>query len=131
MSEDEFSSPGSGMGIPWADYLGRLLMITPKSVELKRKTIHGERDVVHADVVVLDGPTAGEGYFDTLIYPAVLQSQLRGSIGKKVLGRVIQGVANPGQNPPWKLEEPTDADKAVARTHLAAEAKAAADQVPF
>src|SRR5262245_11162134 len=126
---DEFSGPGSAIGIQWKDYQGRLLLFDVRKIETGIPTAFGTREAIRAAVTVLDGPTAGEGYADTLVFPAVLQGQLRGSLGGKVLGRLGQGVAKAGQTAPWKLEDPTDADKAVARTHLA-EAKAAADQVP-
>jgi hypothetical protein len=128
---DEFNAPGSAIGIQWEPYLGRLLLIDVKKEESGIPTAFGTRDAIRAAVTVLDGPTAGEGYADTLVFPQVLQGQLRGSIGGKVLGRLGQGVAKSGQKPPWKLEDPTDADKAIARAHLANEAAARTNPPPF
>ncbi len=56
-----------------------------------------------------------------LIFPRVLQSQLRAYIGtgKGALGRLGKGVAKAGQSAPWQLDTPTDADKATARAYLA------------
>lgn len=113
MSTTQFSSPGTTQGVDWEQTKGHLLLITPLSVEEKVKTILGEKDAVRADVVDLD---AGEEYTDVLVFPRVLQGQLRSRIGQRVLGRLGQGTAKPGQSPPWVLEDfaPRDAKKATA-----------------
>lgn len=124
---DMFDNPGSAVGVDYKELLGRLLLITPHSTE-KVNTTYGESDCVRGDLVVLDGPQAGTEYKDTLVFPRVLQSQIRGNAGtgRMNLGRLGQGAAKPGQSPPWRLEDPTDGDKTVARAHLAKNAS-----VPF
>ncbi len=124
---DQFDSPGTaGAGIEWKSLLGRLLLIKAYSAE-KVMTTFGENDCIRADVTVLDGDD-GESYLDTLIFPRILQSQVKHSIGteKLTLGRLGQGVAKPGQSAPWRLEDPTEQDKTIARAHLASK-----QSVPF
>jgi hypothetical protein len=110
---DPFASPASANGIKWADVKGALVLIDVQSVEQKIQTAFGESDAIRADVFILDGASAGDEYRDCLIFPKALQSQLRPNVGKRVLGRVIQGSAKSGQSAPWLLQEASDADKAV------------------
>ncbi len=118
-NSDEFSSPAAATGIQWASYEGRLLLFTVNAVESDINTRFGNSDAVRATVDVLDGPDEGEGYADTLVFPKVLQAQLRPSVGGRVLGRLTKGNAKPGQNPAWRLDDPTEDDKAVARKFIA------------
>lgn len=121
MSTDMFDGPASSTGIVWEDIKGRLLLVTPHEVSKDIQTSYGATDAVRADVVVLDGPGSPEEYKDTLIFPKVLQGQVRGNAGtgRMNLGRLGQGNKKPGQSPPWMLGDPTDADKAVARAYIA------------
>lgn len=124
---DQFAAPAApGSGITWNDHNGRLLLIVPNAVKTGIQTSLGLSDAVAADVTVLDGPDAGTEYPDTLIFPKILQSQVSGRIGQKVLGRLGQGTAKPGQSAPWMLGEATDADKAVATAWLNRTAQPAA-----
>lgn len=124
MSNDPFTDPAPpGEGIKWQDYNGSLLLIEPKGVETDFKTSYGVSDrVVRADVAVLDGPHAGTTIADTLIFPKVLVGQTAGQVGAKVLGRLTQGEAKPGQSPPWKLAEATDQDKQLGMQWLTSQA---------
>lgn len=123
---DQFDGPGSATGITWADLNGRLLLITPHEKDVTVNTAFGESAAVRADVVVLDGLEAGEEYADTLIFPKVLQGQVKGNAGtgRMNLGRLGQGQKKPGQSAPWMLGDPTDADKDVARRYLASKTQA-------
>lgn len=112
MSNDPFAAPAApGEGIKWQDFNGALLLIEPKEVATGIQTSYGTTDAVRADVAVLDGPHAGATIPDTLVFPKVLQGQLKSQIGAKVLGRLGQGTAKPGQSAPWLLSEATDQDK--------------------
>lgn len=115
----EFDRPASSSGIRWEEHLGRLLLIEPHSVETEVRTVHGERDAVRADVTVLDGPDAPIQHTDVLIFPSVLISQTRSRVGRRVLGRLSQGVAKPGQKPPWTLVEFEEQDAVLATSYLA------------
>lgn len=120
MTDDLFDGPSSTTGIQWDEINGRLLLIKAHSVENDIKTSYGDTDAVRADVTILDGPDAPTEYRDTLIFPKVLQSQVRSNAGtgRMNLGRLGQGNKKPGQSPPWMLGDPTDADKAIARDHI-------------
>ncbi len=116
----DFATPSTASGIDLKAANGSLLLVTVNGIEDNIPTTFGPSSAVRADVVILDGETKGETFADTLIFPKVLQSQLKGHVGKsKVLGRLGQGQAKPGQSAPWILSEATDADKDVARKYLA------------
>ncbi|TFV66082.1 UNVERIFIED_ORG: hypothetical protein E4P37_07885 [Bacillus sp. AZ43] len=95
--------------IDWTALQGALLLFTVTAAEV---------DAVRADVIVLDGDKEGEVYTDTLIFPKVLQTQVKPSIGSMVLGRLGQGQKKPGQSPPWVLLPATEADKVTGRDWL-------------
>ena len=88
MTSNPFAAPAAaGSGVKWEALSGQLVLVKPHSVETGILTTFGTAEAVRADVVVLDGPEAGTQYDDTLIFPKVLQSQLRSRLGEKVLGR--------------------------------------------
>lgn len=119
---DPFKAPSSASGITWADLKGALLLFKVHGVEAEVNTVHGANPAVRADVIVLDDKSsvdAETAYVDTLVFPKVLQSQIKGSIGGMVLGRLGQGEAKKGQSAPWMLSEATDADKKVGMDYLA------------
>lgn len=106
-----FAQPASPSGgITWADHKGSLLLVEPLSFESQVQTSFGANDAVRANVHVIDGPGAGESYEDTLIFPRLLVSQTKNQIGSKVLGRLGNGNAKPGQSAPWLLLEASAAD---------------------
>lgn len=107
-----FAAPGSVSGIDYNEMKGHLLMVSPIAWEPDIKTTMGVKDALRADVVDL---TDGTEYADTLIFPRVLASSLRSRIGQKVLATLTQGVAKPGQNPPWILEDASGDSAAVAK----------------
>jgi len=111
MTNDPFNAPASSQGIKWDDHNGELLLITVKDQRTGIQTAFGDADAIEADVTILDGAHEGQTFTDVLIFPKVLQSQLRGSIGGMVLGRLGQGEKKPAQSAPWKLFDPTDADR--------------------
>lgn len=116
---DDFGAPSSTTGIQWADHNGALLLIEPLGFEAAIPTQFGDSSAVRANVSVLDGTGANTVFKDTLIFPKVLQNQVKNSETKFVLGRLAQGEKKPGQSPPWKLTEATDGDKTTARTFIA------------
>jgi hypothetical protein len=129
-----FASPAApGQGIDLKEHVGALLLIDVQSLENGIKTVHGDSDAISANVNVLDGPGQGASYEDTLIFPKVLVSQLRKSIGDKVLGRLGQGVAKPGQSAPWILNEASADDIAKAEKWVAENSKptVTSAQAPF
>jgi hypothetical protein len=115
----DFNDPSSTAGIKWDDFNGDLLLIKVHAQEHGIKTVHGDSSAIRADVFVLDGGHVGDEYRDTLIFPKVLQSQLKASVGSMVLGRLGQGHKKPGQSAPWTLAAATEADKTLGREFLA------------
>jgi hypothetical protein len=119
MVKDIVSAAPSGVGIEWPALKKRLLVVEPLEVEKDIKTKYGVSDAVRANVYVRVSKTEWEDYEDTLVFPRVLQGQFRKQIGKIVVGRLTQGEATKGQDPPWVLAEATEDDLAVARAFLA------------
>jgi len=117
MSEFVSAAPPSG-GITWADYKGSLLVIEPLSFEAGIQTSFGLADAVKANVHVLTAE-GSEDYEDCLVFPKLLASQLKGQISNKVVGRLGQGSAKPGQSAPWLLEAATEEDLAKAQAWVA------------
>jgi hypothetical protein len=116
---DTFNDPGSGGDqLPIDDLSGALLLVTVHEETPPIDTKFGPSTAIRADVAVLDGKHKGDVYTDTLVFPRVLKSQLRGSVGGKVLGRLGQGENKKG-NPPWQLAAATDAEKETGRRYLA------------
>jgi hypothetical protein len=110
-----FSAPAAPSGgIKWETVKGELLLIEPLSVEAAINTSFGPADAVKANVTVLKADGTSERHDETLIFPKILASQVRSQIGSKVLGRLTQGSAKPGQSAPWMLDEATAEDIAKA-----------------
>lgn len=122
MTNQPFEDPATMTGIDYTALRGSLLLFEVLAVE-EIKTVHsvpGERDpAVRVNATVLDGPQAGTVLSDALVFPKVLVGQLRPRVGKMVLGRLGQGQARPGLNPPWTLDAATDTDRAKASSFLA------------
>lgn len=134
MSTTEYAAPASGSGdkLPLAELKGSLLRIDVHELKNGMQTSFGPADAVACTVAVLDGPRKADVFSDALVFPKVLASQLRPSLGKVVLGRLGQGQAKPGQSAPWMLTAPTTDDIEVARKYDAHVAKQAAEQAePF
>jgi hypothetical protein len=121
VTTDSFDPPGAAVGIQWADYNGSLLLFDVLSVEKDINTRFSPppTDAVKVSIHVLDGPGEGDGIFETLVFPKVLKAQLAGKVGHRVLGRLGQGAAVSGQSAPWKLEEASHEDAALARAWIA------------
>lgn len=121
-----FSTPAAPSGgIDWANFKGSLLLVEVLAQEHGVQTVHGLADPVRANVKVIDGPGAGDSYDDTLIFPKVLIGQTKSKVGEKVLGRLGQGVAKPGQSAPWQLDAASAEDIAKAEAWVAANSKPA------
>lgn len=134
MTDDPFKS-GSAGGAGITEQAGQLLLVIPTEHVQGIDTTYGETDAVRVDYVVLDGPDGPEMVEDTLVFQRVLISAFKSQAKfnernpggdpvtgypKMTLGRLIQDEAQKkkGQSAPWVLQEPTDADKALARDYL-------------
>lgn len=129
-SKSPFAAPATAAGIDLTELNGALLLITVASVETGIQTVHGPAEAIRCGVAVLDGPQAGTEHRDTLLFPKVLCAQLRPNVGAKVLARLGQGLAKPGQSPPWMLSEATPADTEVGLAWLAKNTPAVVGPAP-
>lgn len=109
--QDEFAAPAEVSGFDYDAAKGHLLVIVVKGLEEKVKTTFGDNDAIRADIHDI---SAKESVEDALIFPKVLVSSLKNRVGQKVLAKLGQGVAKPGQSAPWVLEDATGNPKAVA-----------------
>ncbi len=66
------------------------------------------------NVVDLD---TNEEHLSLLWFNVALKNALKPLIGQKVLGRIGQGIAKPGKNPPWLLNDATGDADAVAKAN--------------
>lgn len=113
-----FSRPAPTSGIQWEDFLGKLLLIEPKSYEQEVNTQYGTKPAVRADVTVVDADAGPEEWPEALIFPGVLINQTRSLLGQKVLGRLGQGTPKQGQKPPWVIQDPTEEDIAIGTRYI-------------
>jgi hypothetical protein len=139
---NQFSDPGAAGGggdrLPYPELLGSLLLITVREEVAQIETSFGPSSAVRVSAVALDGALNGQQWPDALVFPRVLQSQLRGRVGQQVLARLTQGEAQPGKSPPWQLTAATDADREIGRRYTDHVAKTPApataqpwDEEPF
>ena len=128
-----FAAPASSAGFDYEAALGHLLVISPSEIVEGVQTVNGVRDAVRCDIVDVDDPDLSVE--DALVFPKVLISSLRSRLGQKVLGHLKQGVAKPGQNAPWMLEDASTDPKAVKSAQAAIKGAgkpaAAASKAPF
>ena len=119
----EYAAP-SAAGDLWSakESLGHLCIFDVHSYEENVSTALGEKDAIKATIHDID---EGETYSDALVFPKVLIGNLKRHIGGKVLARVAQGVAKPGQSAPWTLED-ASGDAAAVKAAQDYEAKRAA-----
>lgn len=119
MSDTDYAIPSTGSGdkLPLAELVGALLRFDVLESLTNVVTTFGPADPIRCNVAVLDGPLKAQTFTDTLVFPRVLASQLRPSVGKVVLGRLGKGTAKAGQSAPWLLTAPTDDDIATARKY--------------
>lgn len=120
---NEFDDPGSSVGVDWTELRGRLLLIYPKEQVTQTTKDYGDKDAVKADVTVLDGEGAPSEYRNTLVFPLVLQGQLRNTVGtgRPVVGRLTGGSKAEKatrEEKAWKLDVATDEDKQKARDYI-------------
>lgn len=116
------SAPGSGGQFNAETSLGRLLLITPSEIEKDIVTSNGTADATRCAIVILDGKGGPESIDDALIFQKVVQGQLREAINNRsrVVGRLFldQSAKKAGQNAPYKLSAPTEADIKLATDYL-------------
>lgn len=120
---DRPDAPGRDPDAPQFDptaHLGDLLVLQVQRIERGVTTEYGERDVIVADVHVIDrDATLRESFPEAWLFGTVLFSQLREKKGRTVLGVLEQGEKRPGKKAPWRLADPSDAQEAAALRAMA------------
>ena len=130
---DEFAKPsdapsgGDGWKITSDENRGALLLITPLRLDKVETKEWGEKEVVVADVVVLDEkkPAKSEEHEEVYVFSGYLKGALRGYVGeRRVLGRLTNTEDTSKKkdrgNYYWELEDADADDVAVARAYLEA-----------
>lgn len=117
----DFNQPAEGGDrFPFKDHVGTLALFSVLEYKTGITTSFGEKDAVAADIHVIDGPSAGQVFENSLIFQGAVIGALKGFVGgSPVLARIGQGVAKPGQNPPYVLNPFTQADAQVAGAYWA------------
>jgi hypothetical protein len=114
-----FQQPSQGDRIDMNELLGSLVLIWVRELREGITTRYGDREAIACDVHCLDGPKGGEKFENALIFQGALIGSLRSAVGgDPVLARIGQGVARPGQNPPFVLQPYANADAAVATSYI-------------
>lgn len=120
---DPFAMPtGGGGGERVADLLGSLLLVRPTEHVTGMTTSIGDAEAIRADVTILDGDRAGETVPDMLFFQIALRRDLSRILegpSAYLLGRLGMGAKKPGKSAPFIFESPSEADKDIARQHLA------------
>lgn len=96
----------------WDNYGGRLLLVEPKRFAEAVNTQHGPRDVVNANITVID---TGERFHDSGIFPYYLVDQLKDYINGKVLGRLAKQPIEGSDKLAWVLLPASEQDIALAK----------------
>ena len=115
-----FESPDTSDQFQVKDHVGSLALIAVNDFSPQFRTSFGTKDIVRCEVVLIEGPTAGDRYPDAMLFNSKMVPQLRGKVGATVLGRFALGEAKAGQNAPLILLEPTTADVEIANAWVKA-----------
>jgi hypothetical protein len=114
---DGFASPAQTTGFDYEAALGHLLVVDVIAHEDAVPTALGDKPAIRANILDVDDPSLSAE--DALIFPRVLVGSLRPRVGQRVLGVLGQGVAKPGQNAPWTLQDAVGDPEAVKRAKAA------------
>ena len=115
-----FNQPRPAKGekeFEWNDHIGQLVLIEPKGVSTGIQTDYGLADAVEGDVAFIDAPGGPMEFENTRIFPKVLVSQCKDSIGSMVLGR-IAAYQPRTTRPTVQLMESTPQDQQMAMAYL-------------
>lgn len=127
--DDDFAKPseapagGDGWKLADDDNDGKLMLVTPLRTTTVTTEKYGEKEVIVADVVVLNEkkPGKSEEHSEVYVFGAWLMGSLRGYIGeRRVLARLSKEAdKSSGRGYVWKFEDGDADDIAVAREYLA------------
>lgn len=109
------------------DYQGKLVLFENISPTYQKQTKFDKpgfpSTVLDADVTVIDADGGPVVYPRSVVFGMALVGTLSRALpGKPLLGRIGQGKAKEGQDPPWVLVDFTDSDAATASAYLRARA---------
>jgi hypothetical protein len=101
-----FKAPTSGGGdhLAIADVKDHFVLVHVNEYIPEMTTANGVSDAVNISVADL---TTGEHHLNVLWFANVIVGSLKRQVGDFVLAKVAQGVAKPGKNAPWILEDAT------------------------
>lgn len=129
-NEDEWGLAASATGPDYKELLGKLLVFKPTEFNKDVRTENGVKNALTADVYVIDekAKKVTTHLRQTMIFPAVLVSQLKTSLGKFVPGRLQQGKVKTDADgkpmlddsgkeyaPSWEIKDPTEIELLAAR----------------
>ncbi len=135
---DEWGLAASATGPDYKELLNRLVVFRPTDFNKDVKTENGVKNAITADVyVVNEKDKRVETHLrSTMIFPAVLVSQLRGSMGKFVPGVLVQGKVKTDADgkpmkddsgkeyaPSWEIKDPSEVQLMVAKDAIKNHAK--------
>lgn len=116
-----FNRPQTGGGDVFKpqEHANELVLVWPRDMRYNVTTPTGVSDAMACDIVVLDGPAAGQKYSNTLIFSVGLRNNLQSYLGdpNPALGRILH-VALAGGKTTWNLADYSDADAALATSYL-------------
>ena len=133
--EDPFEDPASGGKLD--EFKDQLVIIKPSKVISKPSKFptadgSGKVDTVAAEIISVSGPEPGYTLI-TNIYSGSLVPQIKGKVGRMVLGRLHKEDWGKGEG--WTLDAATPDDKMAAKAVLQAikerEAAKASAEDPF
>lgn len=118
-----FNRPQSGGGDVFKpqEHANELVLVWPRDMRYNVTTPTGVSDAMACDIVVLDGPGAGQKYINTLLFSVGLRNNLQSYLGdpNPALGRILH-VALQGGKTTWNLADFSDADAENAAAYLQA-----------
>lgn len=111
---DDWNDPDTSDFFTIKEHVGDLVILAVNKFTPNYQTVNGERDTIHAELVIVEGNGQDTRYSEALLFGSKLVPQLRNKLGQVVLGRIALGDKMPGKNAPYILTKPTDEDKALA-----------------
>lgn len=127
-ADDSFGKPsdapaGDSWNLADDDNVGKLLLITPLRLQDVTTNSYGDKEVVVADVVVIDEkkPAKSEEHEEVFVFGGWLKGALKGYIGeRRVVARLRQEKdKSAGRGYVWKFEDGSEKDIAKVREYLA------------
>lgn len=128
---DEWGLAASATGPDYKELLNKLVVFKPTDFNKDVKTENGVKNAITADVFVVDEKEKKvvSHLRQTMIFPAVLVSQLKSSMNKFVPGVLVQGKVKMDADgkpmkddsgkeyaPSWEIKDPSELQLMTAKT---------------